>query len=163
MTPTYSTSENLGNSLTLPYFKDIAIDKDITLSPRFYADKSFLLQNEYRQALENSKILTDFSFLVGEKGTKSHFFYNQVGRIDQIRDYEINLQTVKGDNYLKNHKLVKTSSLITNDDILLSNLDLNWSFKESNLSTSFKVYEDLSANYHDRYQYIFQIIIFQEI
>ena len=155
LTPTYSTSENLGNAFTLPYFKEIAIDKDITLNPRFYADKSFLLQNEYRQALENSKILTDFSFLVGEKGTKSHLFYNQVGKIDEIKSYEINLQSVKGDNYLKNHKLVKTSSLITNDDILLSNFDLNWNFKESNLSTSFKVYEDLSANYHDRYQYIF--------
>ena len=27
--------------------------------------------------------------------------------------------------------------------------------KDSNLNTSFKVYEDLSRNYHDRYQYIF--------
>ena len=81
LTPTYSTSENLGNSLTLPYFKEIAIDKDITLNPRFYADKSFLLQNEYRQALENSKILTDFSFLVGEKGTKSHFFITSLAKL----------------------------------------------------------------------------------
>ena len=70
----------------------------------FSTDKSFLLQNEYRQALQNSNILRDFSFLVGEKGTKSHLFYNLVGKIDEIRDYKINLQTVKGDIYLKNHR-----------------------------------------------------------
>ena len=49
-----------------PYFKVIDIDKDITFNPRYYADKSFLLQNEYRQALKNSNILSDFSFLIGD-------------------------------------------------------------------------------------------------
>ena len=34
-------------------------------------------------------------------------------------------------------------------------MDINWIFKDSSLSTSFKLYEDLSRNYHDRYQYIF--------
>ena len=35
--------------------------------------------NEYRQVLKDSKILSDFSFMVGEAGTKGHFFYNQIG------------------------------------------------------------------------------------
>ena len=74
LTPSYSTSDSLGTSINFPYYKILAIDKDITLSPRYYADKSFLLQNEYRQALENSKIISDFSFLVGDEGTNSHFF-----------------------------------------------------------------------------------------
>ena len=55
----------------------------------------FLLQNEYRQSLEKSKILSDFSFLVGSEGTKSHFFYNQFGKVNNNLDYEINLQDVK--------------------------------------------------------------------
>ena len=65
------------------------------------------------------------------------------------------MQDVEGDNYLKNHKLYENSLLIQDDGLLLSNLDINWDFKNSNLSTSFKVFEDLSQNYHDRYQYIF--------
>ena len=36
---------------------------------------------------------------------------------------------LKGDNYLKNHKLSKTSSLIENDNLLLSNFDINWNLK----------------------------------
>ena len=112
------------------------------------------MQNEYRQALQSSKILSDFSFLVGDSGTKGHLFYNQIGEFNG-NNYEINLQNVKGDNYLKNHKLTETSPLIVNDSLLISNVKVDWKLENSNLDTSFVIYEDLSKNYHDRYQYIF--------
>ncbi len=155
LTPSYSSSESLGFSFNMPYFKVLGEDKDITFNPRYYADKSFLLQNEYRQALSNSKILSDFSFMLGEAGTKGHFFYNQFGKLNNDLSFDLNLQSVEGDNYLKNHKLIETSSLIKDNNILISNLDLNWDFTDSNLNTSFKVFEDLSRNYNDRYQYVF--------
>ncbi len=154
LTPSYTSSDSLGTSINLPYFKILSVDKDITFNPRFYADESFLLQNEYRQALQNSDILSDFSFLVGDAGTKGHLFYNQLGKMKNI-NYEINLQDVRGDNYLKTHKLIDTSPLIENDGLLISSLDLNWNLDNSKLSTSFKIFEDLSRNYHDRFQYIF--------
>ena len=154
LTPYYGTSDSLGTQLNFPYFKVIDIDKDITFNPRYYADKSFLLQNEYRQALKNSNILSDFSFLIGEAGTKGHLFYNQIGEINNNTDFELNIQNVKGDNYLKTHKLKDNSLIIKDDSVLVSNLDLNWQFIDSNLFTSFKIYEDLSRNYHDRYQYV---------
>ena len=155
LTPSYTSSDTLGTSINIPYFRVLSKDKDITFSPRFYVDKSFLLQNEYRQALQNSNILSDFSFLVGNEGTKGHFFFNQIGSLSKNANYEINLQDVKGDNYLKSHKLINTSTLIKDDNILLSNFDMNLQFKDSSLFSSFKIYEDLSRNFHDRYQYIF--------
>ena len=154
LTPSYSTSDSLGTSINLPYFKILSVDKDITFNPRIYADKSFLLQNEYRQALQNSDIISDFSFLVGDAGTKGHLFYNQLGEVKNA-SYEINLQNVKGDNYLKTHKLIDSSPLIENDGLLISSLKLNWNLDNSKLDTSFTIYEDLSRNYHDRFQYIF--------
>ncbi len=155
LTPSYATSQSLGTSVDIPYFQIIDIDRDITFNPRFYSDNSFLLQNEYRQALQNSKILSDFSFLIGNAGTKGHFFYNQIGDINDKTSYSLNLQEVEGDNYLKNHNLKKNSNLIKDDNVLLSNFDINWRFDKSKLNSSFKIYEDLTRNYHDRYQYIF--------
>ena len=155
LTPSYSSSGSLGTAINFPYFKVLGTDRDVTFSPRYYIDKSFLLQNEYRQALENSNVLSDFSFLVGDEGTKGHFFYNQVGSFNQNTNYEINLQDVKGDNYLKKHKLVGTSKLITSGDLLKSNFNVNWNFEESILKTSVRMYKDLSRDYNDRYQYIF--------
>ena len=57
LTPSYSSSESLGTSINIPYFKVLGKDKDITFNPRYYADKSFLFQNEYRQALKKSNII----------------------------------------------------------------------------------------------------------
>ena len=93
--------------------------------------------------------------MVGEAGTKGHFFYNQIGSADKNLSYEINLQEVEGDNYLKKHDLKENSILVKNDNLLLSNLDLNWSYEDSRLSTSFKIFEDLSRNNSDRYHYVF--------
>ncbi len=154
LTPSYSTSEIQGFSVNIPYFKVLGTDKDITFKPRYYADKSFLLQNEYRQALNNSNIISDFSFLFGDAGSKGHLYYNQFGKLKDNLDFDLNLQRVKGDNYLKNHNLIGTSSLIINDNLLISNLDLNWDFEVSKLNTSVKVFEDLSKGYSDRYQYV---------
>ncbi len=155
LTPSYTASDSLGTSIILPYFKILDRDKDVTFSPRIYSEKNFLLQNEYRQALENSKIVTDMSFLIGNEGTKGHFFYNQIGKFNNKTNYRFNLNEVKGDNYLKKHKLIETSSLIKNDSLLLSNFDINWDFSSSNLYTSFKMYQDLTRGYSDRYQYIY--------
>ena len=154
LTPTYSSSESLGTSLNFPYYKVLDIDKDLTLSPTFYADKSFLLQNEFRQILKDSSVLSEFGFLVGKDGTKAHLFYNRIGSYNSRFDYELNLQNVKGDNYIKTHNLGENSLLIQNTDVLQSNINLNWNFDDSDLSTSFKIYEDLSRGYNDRYSII---------
>ncbi len=155
LTPTYSSSENLGTSINVPYFKVLGNDKDMTFNSRYYADKSFMLQNEYRQALENSSIISDFSFLVGSDGTKSHFFYNQFGELNKNTNYEINLQDVKGDNYLKRYQLALTSPIIKSESVLSSNFNLSWDWENAQLNTSANIYEDLSKNNHDRFQYIF--------
>ena len=163
LTPTYSSSESLGTSINVPYFKVLGVDKDITLNSRYYADKSFMLQNEYRRALNNSNIITDFSFLIGNEGTKSHFFYNQVGKLNSNFNYSINLQDVKGDNYLKRYQLGLTSPIITSESVLSSNLNFSWDWEDTELDTSIIIYEDLSKNNHDRFQYIFPDFSFRKI
>ena len=39
---------------------------------------------------------------------------------------------------------------------------MNLQFKDSSLFSSFKIYEDLSRNFHDRYQYIFSEFSFSK-
>ena len=48
LVPTLADSGNTGSSLTIPYFKVLAINKDLTLKPRIYANNNLLIQNEYR-------------------------------------------------------------------------------------------------------------------
>ena len=47
--PKIQDNSTTGMSLNLPYFMALAKNKDITLSPRFFADDKFLIQSEFRK------------------------------------------------------------------------------------------------------------------
>ena len=70
--PQFINSSNLGFSTQLSYFHPIDKAKDITVSPRIYGDNNLFLQSEFRQAFENSNLITDFSY--NKKITQIHTF-----------------------------------------------------------------------------------------
>ena len=74
LTPVYGTSSKKGSWVNIPYFKVINDEKDLTFNPRIYADDKFILQSEYRQAFENSNLISDFSFNHDGKNNNSHLF-----------------------------------------------------------------------------------------
>ncbi len=156
LVPYYGSSNNFGSWVNIPYFKTLGIDKDMTFNPRIYADDKFIMQAEYRQSLEKSKLASDFSYNNDGKNSNSHLFASLDGKIDARSKYKINYQSVTNDNYLKIHNLSKSSPLIKNESVLTSkinyskNIDENTKFK-----TDFIAYEDLSKRNNDRFQYIF--------
>ena len=91
MPATYGSSNNYGSWINIPYYKAIDIDKDLTFKPRLYLDDKFILQSEYRQAFENSNLISDFSYNNDGKNTNSHFFAKSNGRTKQGTNYEFNL------------------------------------------------------------------------
>ena len=75
--------------------------------------------------------------MIGEVGTKGHLFYNQIGNLNEQLSYEFNIQNIKDDNYLKTYKLVDTSPIINDDNLLKSNFDFDWTFEQTKLNTSY--------------------------
>ena len=55
--PEINSSNNLGNSVTLPYYKVISNNKDLTFSPTFFDGGTSMLTTEYRAIKKKSKIL----------------------------------------------------------------------------------------------------------
>ena len=53
LVPTFTNSTNLGAGIDLPYFWNIAKDKDITFTPRYHASNEPLYLAEYRQDFLN--------------------------------------------------------------------------------------------------------------
>ena len=82
MPPTLYDTKNLGSGISLPYFFNLGLDKNFTLTNRFYVSENPLFLGEYHQAFKNSDLLTDFGYTKGYKktsatkksGEKSHFF-----------------------------------------------------------------------------------------
>ena len=117
LTPTLYDSKNLGSSVSVPYFFDLGLDKNFTLTQRLYLTENPLFIGEYHQAFKNSNLLTDFGFTEGykktnskkRKGDRSHFFSKFVKNFKTIDEnentFEINLQNVSDDKYLKLYKV----------------------------------------------------------
>ena len=56
---------------------------------------------------------------------QNRIFYKQFGELNKNTNYEINLQDVKGDNYLKRYQLGLTSPIINSESVLSSNFSLS--------------------------------------
>ena len=164
--PQLSNSKNLGNGLNLPYYKVLAENKDLTISPTLFDEDIKMIQNEYRQVNKNSDLFLDFALNQGYKSTNSdkknsmsHIF------IDYKKDFEFenfqlskltfNLERVSNDTYLKIFDNNLTKNITTPNDYnnLKSNLEIKLDTDNSNFTTGISSYENLSLNNSDRYQY----------
>ena len=155
LTPFYKGSENLGSSINVPYFYSISNSRDLTFKPRFYFDNDYILQAEYREAYKNSDLIADFSFN-RDDNSNTHFFAELDGNIDEETRYEIKIQNVNNDKYLKIHDIKEYTPLIDSESTLTSFIYYEKNIDEdTNFDSSIKLYEDLSKEDSDKYQYIF--------
>jgi LPS-assembly protein len=161
LTPRFKDSNLLGSSLSIPYFKAISSNKDMTFNPIIFSNKSGLLQTEYRQINKDSKHNIDLSYFADGRDTKkysskSHFFSNSTFNLDldSFNDSSINMniEQSSNDTYLKTYKL--ESPLIDDESLLHSFIEFNGSNENSSLNISTEVYENLSKPQSDRYEYV---------
>ncbi len=155
--PKFESSSSLGDSISIPYFKVISENKDLTFTPKIFSENEGLFQNEYRQENLNSSHITDLSLKKTNKSSKTHFFSNTIARLDfsffDNSELEINLETSSNNNYLKSHKI---KSAITNNNSLLNSFLLMKGVKEDlYLEAKVEAYEDLTKDKSsDKYQYL---------
>jgi len=163
LTPSYGSSNNMGNWFNIPYFKTLGINKDVTFKPRFYTDDKIILQSEYRQAFENYNFISDFSLNNDGKNNNTHLFAKIDKNNNKGSSLSFKYQDVSNDNYLKLNNLSSTSALIENESLLTSELNIN---KTIDQNTSFKsdfiVYEDLSKTDSDKFQYVLPNFTFEK-
>ncbi len=165
--PELNSSNILGSSLTIPYYKNLSQNKDFTFRPTWFDNKILMSNSEFRQINKNSKFLGDFGFVKNYKSSTtkrkknlSHFF----GKYDLDLDLEnfnssdlsISVQRVSNDNYLKifethiTKSALKPSSFTTLNNNLKIFLDHNNYYMESGI----EVFQKLKSIKSDQYQYI---------
>tara|TARA_Y100000590_G_scaffold470309_1_gene663509 strand:+ start:2171 stop:4843 length:2673 start_codon:yes stop_codon:yes gene_type:complete len=150
--PKFASSNNSGQSIHIPYYKVLSDNKDLTISPRIFFDNNIILQTEYREVNKNYNFHSDLSINSNNNTTNSHVFAKIKGNHNDLL-YKINLQSVSNDNYLKEHKL--DSPLITNFSSLNSSITIEKIEKDQAFFSSFEVYEDLTKQDSDRYEFIY--------
>ena len=155
--PKIQDNSTTGMSLNLPYFMALAKNKDITLTPRFFADDKFLIQSEFRKKNKNSNYIFDLSqYSSKNENSNGHLFYNyQKDYIDKKSnnvEFNIQLEQVSDETYLKTFKI--ESPIIKNNSILKNSISLDYDNQNRSINTSFDIYEDLAKPDNDKYEYV---------
>tara|TARA_Y200000002_G_scaffold327843_1_gene291143 strand:+ start:2268 stop:4661 length:2394 start_codon:yes stop_codon:yes gene_type:complete len=163
LTPFYKGSENLGSSISVPYFYSISNSKDLTFKPRIYMDNDLIFHSEYREAFKNSNLKTDFSFNRNDNDTNSHIFLNLNGEYNDNTEYNLKIENVNNDNYLKIHDIKSYTPIIESDSVLTSSFEVETDIdNNTRLNSTVRLYEDLSKKSSDKYQYIFPDFNFEK-
>ncbi len=158
LVPTLKNSPNSNSYLNLPYFAAISENKDMTFTPRFYADDKLLLQSEYRQENKKSSIIGDVSlYREKDQPSKSHFFYQYNKLIDfayfEDSNFDLKIEKTSNDTYLRGNKL--SSPIIKNYNVLKNTLGLSLYSQDLSIDTEINVYENLDeTDTHDKYEFI---------
>ena len=165
--PHINNSNILGSSIQIPYFFVLSDNKDLTFKPTLFDKNIFMFQNEYRQQNKNSFFISDFNIVdnykskkSNEKNTLTHFFSKYELNLDFENFIEsslnISFQKVSNDTYLKvfDKNIVNTELKPDNYDTLTSDVDFNLENENYVLNTGFTIYENLSKQNSDRYQYV---------
>ncbi len=155
--PRFQDNSTSGLSLTLPYFFALAENRDLTLTPRLFNDDKVLVQTEFREKNKNSNHIIDVSqFLSSNENSKGHLFYNFNKNLsnDKFDNLELNIQLeqVTDETYLKVNKI--ESPIIKNFSNLTNSLNLQMYNKDVSIDTNLNVYEDLTKNDSDKYEYV---------
>ena len=174
--PELNNSDIMGSSITLPYFKVLSENKDLTFTPTLFEGKTISLQNEYRQANKNSNFIADLGYVKDykssspkEKKNLSHLFLNYDLDLNLNKfnssDLTISLEKVTNDTYLKVFDQYISKSKVRPSDLdnLNNKIELYLDHEDFNFETKFEAYENLQLKKSDRFQYILPYYNFNKI
>ncbi len=167
--PQLNSSDDLGDSIHLPYFHVISSTKDLTFRPTFFESEIKMLQNEYRQQNKNSTFITDIGLTTGykpsyannKKKSMTHLFANFFTDL-KLKKYDdsdlfISIEKVSNDTYLKvfDTNLYGNNLTPTDSSNLKSEIKLMLNREDYNLNTGMIAYEKLGTkDDSDRFQFI---------
>lgn len=124
LAPSYSNSSSLGFELTTPYYWNIAPDRDLTFSPRFYTSGGMVLAGEYRQQFVDGKFFADTSVTytdkindqgnsIGGDEFRGHLFSNADFEIDPVWNWGYKFERASDDTYLRRYRIDSKDTLTT--------------------------------------------------
>jgi len=174
LAPSLTSSTTLGSGFEVPYYWNIAKDRDLTLTPKLYFNENPLFLTEYRQDFVNSFLIVDAGYTQGYKknslkktnGGRSHFFskfnMNFLDEKEKKSTLEINIEKVSNDTYLKVYDI--KNSLANKDKTILENrIDFTFQNKDFFLGITPSVHEDTGKVGNLRHEYLLPLTVEKNI
>ena len=124
LAPTYGNNNQLGATLELPYYLNLAPDRDATITPLFTSREGPVLKGEYRQATPKGRLETrasitqprarDGAQVTDGRDTRGHIEANGQWDIDDVFRWGFTGARSTDDTYLKRYEISNENTLVTN-------------------------------------------------
>jgi LPS-assembly protein len=174
LAPSLSNSTTLSSGVAIPYFLNIAKDKDLTFTPKFFLKENPLMLAEYRQDFSDSFITFDVGYTKGYKkknikksdGGRAHFFSNFYKNIlddgEKSSSLEINIEKVSNDTYFKVYD-INTTLVQKEKSILENKVEYVYQDNDFFLGLAPAAFEDTNKLGHLRHEYLLPLTIEKNI
>ena len=171
LTPFFTDSSGVGTGFGLPYYWAINNSKDLTFTPKIYAEENLLYLNEYRQAFKNGFLTLDTSYTSGYKnktkkqtdGSRNHFFTDLFFNLGKNKSYDSNLslkiQRTSNDTYFRAHD-INTALVDSSNTDLTNEISYQFSKNDMYINVFSTVHENLREDSNARYEYILPNIMY---
>ena len=119
LAPTYRNSVALGTEVEIPYFWNIAPNRDATIAPRFTSDEGVVLRSEYRERTRDGRYTLDASITHANTASedkrriRGHLFGDGVFDMDEHRRWGFGVERALDDTYLSRYDISTKDELIT--------------------------------------------------
>ena len=147
--PTIESNNNLGEKFSIPYFLDIAPNRDITFTPNFQSKANNYYFVDYREINEFGAINIEGSIDDNDdnKGTKNHLFIeadinNPYGNLD------LAIKTSNNDTYLR-------KNMINQLTVHESGVNFNKSTDNAYLNIFASSYKHLTIDDGNQWEYVY--------
>lgn len=132
MPPLIKTISNLGRTIRTPYYWVISEDKDLTLTPIYYADEKNMFLTSYRQAYDNGFLQIENGYTEGYErlnkpnrtgGSRNYIFANYKGTKNNLifdeNEIDFKIERISQQNFIRVNKI--TTDLFDQDTRNLEN------------------------------------------
>ena len=149
LVPSFKSDNELGQTISLPYFYNISSNEDLTFTPTFQSAENNHLTAEYR--LLSKKGSFNFEGNVNDNndglGTR-HYFFANTELASPLNKFDISIQTANNDTYMKKNQ-------INEIDVLVSGINIEDEFKGNYFSLETKSYKHLSTSGTNKWEYLY--------
>ncbi len=143
--PTFSTANDNGVEVSVPYYWNIAPQQDATITPRYYTDRGFMLSTEYRLLTRRTLSFFDGDYMPNDKATdvdRWRYLVRWDMAINGNWRSDVNLERVSDNEYFQDFggDLAQTSRQFLRSDASIDGAGRYWIF--SALMDDFQVIDD---------------------
>jgi LPS-assembly protein len=153
--PSLGQNSDTGFEIGVPWYWNIAPNQDLTLEPRYFTRRGFMLSAEYRFMTQRTGGSAEFDYLPDDKETgeaRWHYLVNHVSRPWRRWSTEVVIDRVSDNRFFQDFG---TSLIATSRQFLRSNASLNgvgrfWTFEF--MADDFQVIDDSIAPQNEPYR-----------